>query len=234
MSAADAAIAVIAKSPVPGRVKTRMQPALDPTESADLARRLLLDAIDQAAGTGADVWCSYAGPPQPLRALLPDLPLLKQRGADLAERLLATQEDLFAVGYTSVILFGGDCPTVGTAPLRKALAMLRRDPSRAVLGPAADGGYTLLATAKPTPHLFDGVEMSTDRVLRDTLDRAARAGTPVTLLDVRHDLDTASDLVAALRAGQLDAAPRTRVVAERLTAVSRTACPRADAGIQSV
>ncbi|MGH8934486.1 MAG: TIGR04282 family arsenosugar biosynthesis glycosyltransferase [Egibacteraceae bacterium] len=221
MSEAAAAIAVIAKSPVPGRVKTRMQPALDPTESADLAGRLLLDAIDQAAGTGADVWCSYAGPPQPLRALLPaNVPLLEQRGAGLAERLRATQSDLFSVGYASVILFGGDCPTVGTAPLRKALATLRRDPSRAVLGPAADGGYTLLATAVPTPHLFDGVQMSTDRVLSDTLDRAVRAGTPVTLLEVRHDLDTANDLVTALRAGQLDAAPRTRAIAERLAAAA--------------
>lgn len=214
------AVALIAKSPVAGQVKTRMQPPLSAAEAADLAIRLLLDAHDHATASGADVWCSYAGPVKPLRALLPSATrLLEQRGADLAERLACTQADLFAAGYRGVMLYGADCPTVDAAELRHAWAVIRRDPERVVLGPAADGGYTLLAAARPTPHLFDGVEMSTDHVLTDTLACAAAAGTPVTLIAMRHDLDTVDDLVAALQAGQLDTAPRTRAVAERLAAL---------------
>jgi rSAM/selenodomain-associated transferase 1 len=213
------AVALIAKSPVAGQVKTRMQPPLSPGEAADLACRLLLDAHDQAAATGADVWCSYTGPAGPLRGLLPATTrLLEQRGADLAARLAAAQADLFAAGYRAVMLFGADCPTVGAAELVRAFDLLRRDPDRVVLGPAADGGYTLLAATRPTSHLFDGVEMSTTRVLADTLARAGAAGTPVTLLAPRHDLDTAADLVAALEAGQLAEAWRTRALAERLVA----------------
>ncbi len=202
-----------------------MQPPLSPVQAADLAGRMLLDVHAQAAATGADVWCSYAGPPQPLRRLLPAAArLLRQRGADFAERLAAAQADLFAFGYGAVVLYGADCPTVGTAALARALDLVRRAPNRVVLGPAIDGGYTLLASARPTPHMFDRVEMSTEHVLADTLARAAAAGTPVTLLAPRHDLDTAADLLAALDAGQLAQAPRTRAVAERLAGASLRQC----------
>ncbi|MBA2530239.1 MAG: hypothetical protein H0V19_09845, partial [Euzebyales bacterium] len=62
-----------------------------------------------------------------------------------------------------------------------------------------------------------------------TLRRAADAGLRVRLLEPRHDLDTAADLLAALRRGQLAGAPRTATLVRRLVdrlgpeAVSRSA-----------
>ena len=76
-----------------------------------------------------------------------------------------------------------------------------------VLGPAVDGGYSLIGSSRPTPTLF-AVTMSTDAVLEDTIARAA-AGLRVRLLAERGDLDTLQDLVIAMDAGWLAHAPRT-------------------------
>jgi len=216
------AVVLMAKAPVPGEVKTRLSPPLSMVEAAAVATALLGDACDEATATGADTWCAYHGDESVLRRLLPDtVRLLPQRGVDLAQRLAVAQADVFAEGYERVVLYGADCPTVGAADLRSALRSL--DQSDVVLGPAADGGYTLLASSRPTPELFDGVMMSTDRVLADTLSRAA--GRSVTLLDTRHDLDTLTDLLAALDSGQLNGAPRTHALVCRLRAEHGTSQP---------
>jgi len=209
------AVVLIAKTPLAGQVKTRLCPPLSGAQAAAVATALLCDAADAATATGADTWCAYHGDEAVLRRLLPDaVRLLPQRGGDLAQRLAAAQADVFAIGYERVVLYGADCPTVAAADLCLALESL--DHADVVLGPAADGGYTILASSRPTPALFDGVVMSTEQVLADTLRLAA--GLQVTLLDSRHDLDTVADLLAALDDGQLDNAPRTHELVGQLLA----------------
>jgi hypothetical protein len=87
-----------------------------------------------------------------------------------------------------------------------------------VLGPAADGGYYLVAAKAAHPELFEGVPMGTDTVLEVTLRRAATAGLEVGLLAPMRDLDRIEDLRAALDAGELAASPRTLAVATELLA----------------
>jgi glycosyltransferase A (GT-A) superfamily protein (DUF2064 family) len=150
----------------------------------------------------------HAGAPTALRALLAgDVGMVAQRGAGLAERLAAAQADLHAAGYGRVLLIGADCPTLDAAYLRDAAGLLDR--AEVVLGPACDGGYTLIGSRAPEPGLFE-VTMSTPRVLRDTQARARALGRSTALLDPRHDLDVIADFAAALAAGQLDHAPRAR------------------------
>jgi hypothetical protein len=84
-----------------------------------------------------------------------------------------------------------------------------------VLGPATDGGYTLIGSRQPTPELFE-VRMSTSQVLQETVARAHEAGHTPHLLAPRSDLDTVGDVLDALEAGWLDQAPRTRALADRL------------------
>ncbi len=211
------AVAVIAKAPTPGTVKTRLCPPLTLEEAAAVATALLLDSYDSATAAGGDVWCAFTGDEAALRAVLPPgARLLRQRGTDFAERLANAQSDLFGLGYDRVVLYGADCPTVDAAYLRTALAAL--DDADVVLGPATDGGYTLLASADPTPALFAGVAMGTDRALGDTLARAASARLTVRLLAERHDVDTLAGLRAALVDGQLAGAPLTAAAAQRLAA----------------
>ena len=175
---------------------------------------MLADSADNAWASGHDVWCVHAGPPDGLPALLPaGTPLLVQRGAGLAEALAAAQGDLHALGYDHVVLLGADCPTVEPAYLRAAATALRS--TELVLGPATDGGYNLIGTRRAHAGLF-AVEMSTPRVLTDTLTRARALGLGSRCLAPRRDLDTVDDLRSALEAGELRRAPRTAALVRQL------------------
>jgi rSAM/selenodomain-associated transferase 1 len=210
----DVAIAVVAKAPVPGRVKSRMQPGLSAAQAADLAAAMLADVTAAARATGAQVWWSYAGDRAVLAALCPaDVRLLAQVGDGLGPRLANAHTTLHdRVGR--VLLVGADCPTVDAAALRATITLL--DEHDVVLGPAADGGYTLVGTRAPAPSLFTAVPMSTARTAFDTLAEARRLGLRAVVTPTRPDLDRVSDLRAALAGGWLASAPRTRAIVAEL------------------
>lgn len=217
MTAAFDIIVVMAKSPIPGAVKTRMCPPLHPTQAASLAEALLGDTTNAASATGASVWCAVAGPPAPVAAVVDSgIRLVRQRGAGLAERLCAAQMLAFGAGARRVLLLGADCPTADTMYLTSALRAL--DDVDVAIGPAHDGGYVLLASSKPTPELFAGVSMGTSMVLRQTLAAAAAGPRTVLLLPPRHDIDVRADLDVAFARGQLAHAHRTMAWVSQLVA----------------
>ncbi len=209
-----AAIGLMAKAPVPGEVKTRLCPPLDPAEACEAAVGMLRDCVDTVSVTDAVVWCVHTGRQDQLAPHLPTgTRFLRQRGQGLAERLAAAQQDLHDHGYDGVVLVGADCPTLDAAYLREAVSALRG--STVVLGPSTDGGYNLIGSGRPIPSLFE-VRMSTGDVLDETVARAQAAGLTTRLLTPRTDLDTVDDVLAARHAGWLEHAPRTRELAERL------------------
>ena len=208
----DTAVVVVAKAPVAGTVKTRMQPALTPDAAADLAAAMLADVTEAATGTGAQVWWSWTGDRAAIDALRPrGVRMLAQVGHGLGQRLAHAHATLHAAGSRRVVLVGADCPTVDAPLLRDAVALL--DAVDVVLGPASDGGYTVLGTRTAAPSLFTAVPMSTSHTGSDTLREARRLGLAATTIATRPDLDTVDDLRRALVGGWLDAAPRTRALA---------------------
>lgn len=191
-----------------GKVKTRMCPPFSLEQAAELARAFLLDCCDVAMTTGADVWCSYRGDNDLLVELLPEgVDFLAQRGESFDERLANTTSDLFAKGYSRVVLLGADCPTVDADYLAASLDAL--DTHDVAIGPANDGGYVLLATKYDLPSLFVGIEMGTERVFGETMDRAQQARIATCVLPTCRDLDTFEELSAASEEGALDHAIRT-------------------------
>lgn len=207
------AIAVVAKAPVAGRVKTRMQPTVSARRSADLAAAMLADVTAAAQATGAAVWWSYAGDHAVLEDLRPaGVRMLAQVGDGLGPRLAHAHRTLHD-GADRVVLVGADCPTLDPAALRAAVVQL--DDHDVVLGPACDGGYTLLGTRVRAPSLF-AVPMSTSHTGADTLAEAGRLGLCTAVTGMRPDIDTVEDLRSALADGWLDGAPRTRQVAEAI------------------
>lgn len=202
------AVGVMAKAPVVGEVKTRLTPPLTAEEATSVAVAMLRDVAGHAAATGADVWGVHTGDGERVACHLPPgARLMPQRGRDLGPRLAAAQRDLHEAGYERVLLVGADCPTLDTAYLDRALEVLGH--ASVVLGPAADGGYTLIGSTHPVPRLFE-VTMSTASVLDDTLARAWEVGVDPAVLEPRDDLDTADDLVRAWEGGWLAHAPQTR------------------------
>ncbi|MFC4145653.1 DUF2064 domain-containing protein [Micromonospora mangrovi] len=172
---------VVAKAPVPGRVKTRLCPPLTPTDAAEVAAAALLDTLDAVrAVPGAVPVLAYAGRladavrGAELRAALTGWTLLPQRGRGLGERLAAAHADAGAVAPGRPVLqLGMDTPQVRPELLTAALAGSAE--TEAVLGPAVDGGWWALGLRDPgAAVVLRDVPMSTPATGR--LTRAALTG----------------------------------------------------------
>ncbi|MEU8342768.1 TIGR04282 family arsenosugar biosynthesis glycosyltransferase [Spirillospora sp. NPDC048832] len=196
--AAGADLVVIAKEPVPGRVKTRLTSAYTPDQAAALAEAALRDTLAAvaAAPAGRRV-LALDGAPGPW--LPAGFTVLPQRGAGLDERLAAAFTNAWA--GRPLVLIGMDTPQVTPALLQRAARDLRR--RDAVFGPAADGGFWLLGLRRPDPRLLRGVPMSLPGTGAAQLARLRGAGLRVGLLPELTDVDTPADAraVAALAAG---------------------------------
>ncbi|MGA5765218.1 TIGR04282 family arsenosugar biosynthesis glycosyltransferase [Nonomuraea bangladeshensis] len=188
---------VIAKEPVPGRVKTRLTPPFSPEQAAVLAEAALRDSLRAVAATPA-AQRVLALDGLPGSWLPPGLVVIPQRGAGLDERLAAAFSDACRLRPGPVVLIGMDTPQVTPALLDEAGAALTEHD--AVYGPAADGGFWLLGLRRPDPALLLGVPMSRPDTGKLQLDRLERAGLRVRLLPELTDVDTAAD--AATVAGQ--------------------------------
>ena len=187
-----AQIVVIAKSPEPGRVKTRLTPPFTPLQAARLAEAALRDTLATALGVPLArhvlALDGAAGPWLP-----PGFDVMPQRGRGLDERLAAAFADAYAQLPLPVVLIGMDTPQVGEDLLAEASGPLVNDSADAVLGPADDGGFWLLGLRRPDHRLLLDVPMSVPQTCAVQLSRLAAAGLRVRLLPVRTDVDNAAD-----------------------------------------
>jgi rSAM/selenodomain-associated transferase 1 len=181
-----------------------------------------------AARAAADLIAVYAPPgsENEYDDVLPgDFSLLSQSNGSLGDRLFNATCALLSSGYASVVLINSDSPTLPPGMLEEAIAALAPPGDRIVLGPADDGGYYLIGLKSAHRRLFEDVDWSTDRVLRQTVDRSAELGLELHMLPAWYDLDDAGSLARACRellSSDQDGgypAPRTRDCLARLIAV---------------
>ena len=116
-----------------------------------------------------------------------------QSDRDFGDRLRIGSEDILTDGHDGVILVNSDSPTLPKHILRLAVDAVRRT-DNVVLGPAFDGGYTLIGLSKPHPRLFEDIPWSTSDVYRLTVERAAEIGLPVDEVPGWYDVDDAQSL----------------------------------------
>jgi len=208
------ALAVMAKAPRPGKVKTRLSPPLTPEEAAELNACFLRDTIanlgDAIQAAPAEWVISYTpvGEETAFRGILTEgALLLPQRGDGFGERLLHSAQDLFACGFSAVCLIDSDSPTVPTQQFVTAANLLLAPQRTAVIGPSEDGGYYLIGLQTPDSRLFEDIAWSTEFVTQQTLERAAEIGCAVHLLHEWYDVDDACSL-ARLNAEFFEATDR--------------------------
>jgi len=200
------AVAIMAKAPRSGEVKTRLCPPLSLVDAAELYSRFLRDKIEQVRSLKAtSPAIAYA--PGEARAffeeLAPDFVLVGQRGADLGERLANSLRELLDGGYRGALAIDSDTPTLPPEFLQQAIDLVIRPEIDVVLGPTEDGGYYLIGLRAVHRELFEGVAWSTNQVFGETIRRCDAKGLRVACLPVWYDIDTPDDLVrlqAALRA----------------------------------
>ena len=185
-------IAVFAKAPVPGEVKTRLVGALGAVGAARLHKELVAQALAtslQARPSRLELWCA----PDASHPFFLDCAarfgcaLRAQQGDDLGERMAHA----FAAS-APLVLIGSDCPALRPADLRDAWQALRTHD--AVFAPAEDGGYVLVALAHAHPGLFASMEWSAEGVMRETRARIAAAGLASLELETLWDVDRPEDL----------------------------------------
>jgi rSAM/selenodomain-associated transferase 1 len=200
-----ALVAVFAKAPVPGAVKTRLAATLGDEEAAQLHARLvrhtLATAVESDAGA-VELWCApderhefFAGCAREF-----GIPLRRQRGADLGERMEHAVRQAHEAGR-GIVLIGTDCPALAGSHLRLAAHALRAND--VVLIPAEDGGYVLVACAKPVAGMFGGIAWGTGDVMAQTRERLAAAGAKWIELPPLWDVDRPADLERLEREGWL-------------------------------
>jgi rSAM/selenodomain-associated transferase 1 len=194
-------IIVFAKAPVPGKAKTRLVPALGEWGAARLHERLTRHAVRTALAAG----CGRVEIHGTRRHSFFDslgLPFRLQRGRDLGERMH------HALGRNpGAILIGTDCPALTAADLRRAARLLCGG-YEAVLAPAEDGGYALIALRRVAPEIFRNIAWGTSSVYEETVKRLASYRWRA--LRTVWDVDRPEDL-PRLRALRLASAGRRRV-----------------------
>lgn len=194
------AVAIICKTPIPGQSKTRLSPPLRPEECAGLSACFIRDlsaTIGRVSAEGSasgHVVYTPQGTEDDLRTLLPaGFGMVLQGPGDLGARLLKGISDLIAAGHDGAILVNSDSPTLPASILRAAVEAVRSG-DKVVLGPALDGGYTLIGLSRPHARLFEDIPWSTETVYELTLERAREINLPVVSLPVWYDVDDANSL----------------------------------------
>ena len=202
---ADTALVIVARYPQNGTTKTRLARALGNEETTQLYRAFLTDlALRFADQPAYDLHWAYtpagADYAEFMATLAPSLAqhmrYFPQRGEDFGERLLNAFRETHAQGYRRTVLIGSDSPHIGRDTVMQARDAL--DEADIVLGPAEDGGYYLIAMQQPHD-VFRNIPMSTDQVLRMTIELAQRQGLKVETIETLFDIDELPDLARLAR-----------------------------------
>lgn len=188
----------MAKAPIAGTVKTRLQPFLSAEEAADLACALLQDQLHHLrALETADLYVAFTPLQQEamVQRLAPaPFQLFPQREGDLGARMQNIFAQLFGKGHQAIVLIGADLMPLPLEYFAQAYDYLDGPQPRVVLGPSRDGGYYLVGLNRPMPAMFENMTWSHDQVFTQTVTRLADRGIETRQLPSWFDVDTPDDL----------------------------------------
>ncbi len=187
---------VVAKAPVPGRVKTRLGAEVGMQAAAELAAAALLDTLAVCRSAFTDCHLALDGDlgdavrSDELERSLTGWTVHRQRGVGLGQRLAHAHADAAGAGPT--VQVGMDTPQLTSAHLDSvARAAAGGD---AVLGPAGDGGWWVLALSDPSAAaVLADVPMSQPDTFERTRAALTAAGQTVRTGHELTDVDTADD-----------------------------------------
>ena len=187
---------IMAKSPVAGRVKTRLARDIGIAAATTFYRHTCQAVIARLSAT--TLWATELN-------IAPDtgiddrfwprhLPRSKQSRGDLGTRM---RQAMTRARNGPVVLVGTDIPEIKQHHIAEAYAALRSHD--VVLGPTPDGGYWLIGTANQR-HLrnaLHNVRWSTEFALQDTICsfKAQNAGLSIGLVARLNDIDHGDDFI---------------------------------------
>lgn len=187
-------IAILAKAPEPGRVKTRLAMMLGVEGAARLHERLATHTVKAAVEAATGPITIWAAPDERhpfFQELAQQFPvaLARQPEGDLGARMHAA----FAHAGEAMLVIGTDCPVLNATHLRDAADVLRGGLDAVILS-AEDGGYVLIGLSRPIPELFTDMAWSSDGVMVETRQRLRHLGLSWREPGQLWDVDRPSDV----------------------------------------
>lgn len=193
-----AILVIVAKEPVPGKVKTRLCSHLSWSEASELYSLFIQDMVEEMSNLSEHSLALAYTPREAettfVKMLNRPIRLLPQQGADLGEKLANIFSRMFHEGYEQVHIVNSDSPDLPHSLVRHSIRLLKEPQTEVVLGPCPDGGYYQVGLRRPIPELFKRIPWSTELVLGRTLERARRLGLHWALSGPWYDIDTYEDI----------------------------------------
>ena len=184
---------IFAKNPEYGKVKTRLAATIGNEQALFIYQKLIEHTIAITKKISADKIVYYSDSIVEKDTWENNIYQKKlQSGNDLEDRMKNAFKSSFTAGYDKVIIIGTDCFELNEEFISIAFEKMNDDD--VVLGPAKDGGYYLLGMKKFYPSLFENIEWSSEKVLKQTLTTAMRLNLSVFLLPPLSDIDREPDL----------------------------------------
>ncbi len=189
---------IFTRYPEPGKVKTRLIPALGKEGAASLHQAMTEHTLRWAKSLSRknpdliEIW--FEGGTQHMLEewLGPEFNYFHQGDGDLGERMARAFQENFQRKKREVVLVGVDCPELTAFHGQAAFDALQSHDL--VLSPTGDGGYCLIGLKRMVPEIFKSIAWGTDSVHHETLDRAKNKGLSIKNLNILHDVDVPQDL----------------------------------------
>jgi rSAM/selenodomain-associated transferase 1 len=165
-------VALMLKAPQPGHVKTRLARTIGTEKATQVYRKLVEHQIAQIpAHWRIQIYYTPSNAGDEMQTWLgPDYDYSAQTDGDLGQRLSEVMLGHFKSEEPMPLVFvGADCPYLTTERLTAVESDLRD--ADAILIPATDGGYCLLALQRPLKTVFSDISWGTECVADATRDR---------------------------------------------------------------
>jgi len=191
------AVIIMAKAPLAGTVKTRLQPFLSAAQCAALAACFLGDAINKAKLIKNQRLIIAYSPAEErdffARLANGKTSLVEQKGINLGEKMFSAFGFAFAQNADAAVMIGTDSPTFPDDFIEQAFEFLETN-SDAVLGKTEDGGFYLIGLRKLDKRIFEAVKWSSAKTFEQVRGNIMNLDWHLREVPAWYDVDEPKDL----------------------------------------